>query len=207
MSSAATLAARSARVSDSALAAALVCWLAVVAAAMVGLWRYKTAPGPVSPSPARWPAESRLDRTEGRPALVMFVLPMCPCTRASLCQLNAVVPRFEGRVDAHVVFALPEGVVEEWRRGGSWDQAASIPGVRVHADPGEREARLFGAKTSGYVVLYDRGDRLSFSGGITASRGHEGDNPGADALAALLGGERAQLVSWPVFGCPLENPR
>jgi hypothetical protein len=70
-----------------------------------------------------------------------------------------------------------------------------------------QEAKLFGAKTSGDVLLFGANGKLIFAGGITASRGHEGDNPGADAMLKALGESRRNKVSTttatPVFGCSL----
>lgn len=174
--------------------------------AMGGLWKYKNAPGEQSDAPARWPAESRIERDPGLPTLVMFAHPMCPCTRASLSELRAIMSEFQGRVAAHVLFAMPDGVSPAWSAEDSWAAAASIPGVRVQRDEGEREAVLFGAKTSGHVVLYvDAGDLL-FRGGITSSRGHVGDNPGRARLTAILRQPSTKRADSPVFGCPLEEP-
>ncbi len=70
-----------------------------------------------------------------------------------------------------------------------------------------QEAKLFGAKTSGDVLLFGANGKLIFAGGITASRGHEGDNPGADAMLKALGESRRNKVTTttatPVFGCSL----
>ena len=47
------------------------------------------------------------------------------------------------------------------------------------------------SKTSGQVVVYDAKGALLFSGGITAARGHMGDNAGRDRITALLRGDTA----------------
>jgi len=65
------------------------------------------------------------------------------------------------------------------------------------------EARRFGVETSGQTLLYDAGGRLIFSGGITGSRGHAGDNAGEAALVALLTSGQADRRATSVFGCPL----
>jgi hypothetical protein len=45
---------------------------------------------------------------------------------------------------------------------------------------------------------------LAFSGGITDSRGHEGDNDGADAILEIVSGPGVRAVArTPVFGCTL----
>jgi hypothetical protein len=64
----------------------------------------------------------------------------------------------------------------------------------------------FGAATSGEALLYGPDGRLEFAGGITSSRGHEGDNPGADRIVSLVTTGSAELATAPVFGCPLNTP-
>lgn len=52
-------------------------------------------------------------------------------------------------------------------------------------------------------MLYGADGRLLFSGGITGSRGHSGDNEGRRAIVSLLTGEGAYKSDTPVFGCSL----
>ena len=70
-------------------------------------------------------------------------------------------------------------------------------------DEGGVEASRFGAATSGQAILYDGDGRLVFSGGITAARGHFGDNAGSQALARLLIDGMPSRPHTPVFGCAL----
>jgi hypothetical protein len=77
--------------------------------------------------------------------------------------------------------------------------------VTIHFDQGGREAGLFGAATSGQTDLYDAHGTLKFSGGITAARGHAGDNAGRDALAAWISTGTAHRPGAPVFGCALAD--
>ena len=42
---------------------------------------------------------------------------------------------------------------------------------------------------------------LTFSGGITAARGHQGDNDGRRSVLASLAGTATGLPMTPVFGC------
>ena len=65
------------------------------------------------------------------------------------------------------------------------------------------EAELFGAKTSGHATLYGTGGQLLFEGGITGSRGHQGDNAGVSSIAKLLAGEKPDVKGTDVFGCGL----
>jgi hypothetical protein len=73
--------------------------------------------------------------------------------------------------------------------------------VTVVSDSGGIEAGLFGAEASGATLLFDAQGGLLFSGGITASRGHAGENAGENAVVSLINGERAPLSRTFVFGC------
>jgi hypothetical protein len=77
-------------------------------------------------------------------------------------------------------------------------------------DEGGVEARGFAARASGDVLLYSPAGKLLFQGGITGSRGHEGDNYGLSRLADLLAvpaAESAIPVTSRIFGCELAPVR
>lgn len=140
----------------------------------------------------------------------MLAHPLCPCTRASLGELSLVMAKAQGRLDAFVLFLKPEGTGKDWEQGELWRAAAAIPGVTVLRDEGGAQAERFGAVTSGQVLFYDAGGTLRFSGGITAARGHAGDNAGRAAVEALLGADappREGMAGHAVFGCALDDPR
>ncbi len=89
--------------------------------------------------------------------------------------------------------------------GRSWDLAGRVQNTERLIDERGVEARRFGAMTSGYVVVYDAGGHLAFSGGITGSRGHVGDNVGRRQVLAVLHGDSTQPTH-AVFGCALHDP-
>jgi hypothetical protein len=64
-------------------------------------------------------------------------------------------------------------------------------------------ASRLGAETSGHTFLFAADGRLLFSGGITESRGHAGDNAGESAIVSLLNNNHAQRNQTFVFGCAL----
>jgi hypothetical protein len=138
--------------------------------------------------------------------LVMFAHPQCPCTRAGLGELQKIVERCGGRVRAHVIFYKPQGASDAWEHSDLWKSAAALPGVEVQCDEHGTEASLFGASTSGFVVLYDEQGQLCYNGGITSERGHSGDNEGESAIIAILNGQPPRLTAMPVFGCSLSRP-
>jgi hypothetical protein len=178
-------------------------WLIGAVAGLSVLWKYDNAPGTGAEAPARWPADSVLARTPGQPTLVLLAHPQCSCTPASLAELAEVLARARTRPRTYVLFLRPEGLEDEWVQTDLWRTAASIPGVTLVRDDNGREARRFGTATSGQTLLYDGDGALRFSGGITGSRAHAGDNAGRQSLVALLSGERPDRVATNVFGCPL----
>jgi hypothetical protein len=178
-------------------------WLIAAAAGLAVLWRYDNAPGTAANAPARWPASSVLEHRAGEPTLVLLAHPQCSCTPASLAELAEVLARARTRPKTYVVFLKPEGFADDWVHGSLWKTAASIPGVTLIRDDDGREAQRFGGATSGQTLLYDAGGALRFSGGITGSRAHAGDNAGRRSLVALLSGADPDRAATNVFGCPL----
>lgn len=188
------------------LAAGVVLWLSVVVAATVWMTAYSSTPGNSGKPPTDWPAQSRIPVQAGQPTLVMFAHPRCPCTRASLGELERLMARAPGKFAAHVLFLQPAGTEPGWTQTDLWRKAAAIPGVTVQQDDAGVEARRFHSETSGSVVFYDAGGHLEFQGGITLARGHEGDNPGSEAILASLREPQSVLGATPVFGCSLFKP-
>lgn len=135
--------------------------------------------------------------------MLVFAHPRCPCSRATLGELAVLMAQAHGRVQAHVWFYRPENLPPGWEKTDLWHSAAAIPGVSVACDVGGAEARHFHARVSGQTLLYAADGRCRFSGGITAARGHSGDNGGRSAVLALLDHAAMESVTAPVFGCAL----
>lgn len=132
----------------------------------------------------------------------MVLHPECPCSHASLDELQVLDARAPGGFLALVLFEQPAGSTDDVTSRGLWRDASRIPGVVTKLDLGGVEGRAFGAHVSGQTFLYAVDGRLLYSGGLTQARGHEGDNDGLAALTGLLrGGPSASTA--PVFGCPL----
>jgi hypothetical protein len=178
-------------------------WVFAVGAGLAKVLRYENTPGLSEQTPPDWPRATHLPQPTGRPSLVVFAHPRCPCTRATMSELARIMAQCEGKLDASVVFFLPQSSDPEWEQTELRREAAAIPGVRVLDDKDGQEARCFGAGTSGQTMLYDASGHLLFSGGITAARGHEGDNAGSDAILSLVNSGRADLSKTPAFGCSL----
>ena len=180
-------------------------WLLVVGGGLSVLWGYENTPGVAASPPPMWPVESQIQRAADGDTLVMLVHPHCPCTRATLGELASIMAHCQGRLKAYVLFLKPTGFSDDWEKTDLWQSAASIPGVYALVDDGGAQANRFHAATSGQTILYDKDGHLIFSGGITASRGHSGDNAGRSAIVSLVNGGSAESAETFVYGCPLFN--
>src|SRR5206468_3960171 len=137
---------------------------------------------------ASWPEDCQVVRRANLPTLLVFAHPQCPCTRATISELERLAAHCVDRLQIVVAFlSLPE-LGEEWTHSALWDSAAAIPGVELRADRDGAIARQFGIDASGQTLLYDAAGRLVFEGGITGSRGHAGDNEGEDAVVEFVHG-------------------
>lgn len=188
---------------SSRLAAWVALWLLATGGGFALLNVYASTPGPDASGPSAWPSESRLALDSDKPTLLLFLHPLCPCSKATLEEFSRLLASHQDDVTARIVFVQPAGLPAERVQGSLWREAARLPGVDLQVDEEGREAGLFGATTSGCAQLFAPSGELLFSGGITISRGHAGDNPGQDSLAALLMGHTPQVRLTPVFGCSL----
>jgi hypothetical protein len=184
--------------------ALITVWAIAVAFGLHALMTYKGKAGAAGQTPDIWPSNELMAAPSKKPLLVMFAHPRCPCTKASLGELELLVARAPDKFEAAVLFYEPEKGSGAWSNTASIDIARNIPGVRVLLDKEGQVAKRFAAETSGQTALYSAKGKLLFSGGITGSRGHLGENQGFDAIL--------QLVSHPsplpqkttkVFGCGL----
>lgn len=182
-------------------------WCATVGAGLLALSAYATSPGDPGARSGRWPADSPIARHCDRPTMLLFLHPRCPCSRASVAELERIVATAGDRVAAHVIVFKPTGAPASWVRTGVWAHASAIPGIEIWTDEGGFVARRFGAATSGQVLLYDAAGRLTFQGGITVSRAHQGESLGGAAVSRLIVSEANAITCSPVFGCPLLRTR
>jgi hypothetical protein len=197
------LGARAAALRVAAVVAVCIGCAVVIASGVVLLLQYENAPGDAGDTPSQWPEGSVLALDATRPTLVVCAHPRCPCTRATIGELERLMARLQGKIVSHVLFFTPSDAPLQWVRTDLWNSAERIPGVAVHSDPGGIDARKFGAVTSGHTVLYSRGGDLMFHGGITGSRGHAGDNAGSLAIESLLRDGVSDQTQTYVYGCPL----
>jgi hypothetical protein len=181
-------------------------WLVSVISGLGVVWAYENRPGSKANAPHDWPVHSTLVAASDRPTLLFVAHPQCTCTRASIDELAEALARAPQHPKTYVLFLRPAVFEPGWAQTDLWRSAAALPNVTVVRDDDGIEARRFGVETSGQTLLYDRDGALIFSGGITGSRGHAGENAGELALVSLLTHGRADRTGTNVFGCPLFTP-
>jgi hypothetical protein len=191
---------------------ALALWIAAIALGWVWLQRYDFAVNAPLPQGIveQWPANSAIARQPGRPTVVLFMHPRCPCTRATLGELERMYTNIAGAApvapDTIIVSTVPADADDAWLSTVTIERAQQLPEARLFVDRDGHEAARFGATTSGTVMVFDAAGHRQFAGGVTASRAHEGDNAGRDAVTQVLQGETSQLRELPAFGCRLCLP-
>jgi hypothetical protein len=180
----------------------------------VGVWLWMTAYGFKTYKTTDnfrytgWPTSSRISRADDRPTLLFFIHPRCPCTRASVAEIERLLAGHsltERQLPAVVVVAtIPSQAPMEWRDTNTLQRAMHLPNATLFWDYGGEESKLFGAIASGTVMLHRQDGTRTFAGGVTAARGHEGDNVGSERLfEALVDNHSRPLEPTPAFGCRL----
>lgn len=180
-------------------------WSMGVAGGFVLILNRAFTPGEVGLTPSEWPAHVSLPLSESTQTLVMFAHPKCPCSAASLTELENALSQTPGRASVSIVFYEPAKGDSSWRETPTVRQAAKIPGARLVWDRNGRIAKAFGANTSGHVVLYDAEGGLKFSGGVTVMRGHLGPCQGQKSLRAAQEGESSLSLTSDVYGCTIRD--
>jgi hypothetical protein len=181
-------------------------WLLASATGLLLLADYDSKPGGAAHPPLQWPGGVSLQRNPLKPALILFLHPHCPCSRASVSELARLVRSHPGAFDIHVVFNRPAEVAVDWPQSDIWKSTSADPGLDVVVDHGGLLTGQFGVKTSGQVLIYDGRGSLRFNGGITAGRGHPGESVGGMLVKAIAEGRGTEgSAGCPTFGCPLSG--
>jgi hypothetical protein len=176
-----------------------ILWLSILTVGFALVIDYHTRPGVAAAAPRHWPTASALTLSQQGATLVMFIHPQCPCSNASLLELEALLKQTATPSRSFIVLV---NSLADHSPTETWATAHGMTGVTVVSDTSGRETELFGSQTSGDLFVFDRDGRLTFQGGITAGRGHVGQGVSSQtAKEAILHGRA--LERRPVFGCPL----
>lgn len=179
-------------------------WLGLGAGGYTWLVRYSSTVGETSPAPRTLPFPRATDTASARPQLLLALHPRCPCSLATVRELAKILTRAPNAGDVTVLMYKPASEPDSWLQGALFDECRRM-NCQIRPDPDGNLAASLGSLTSGQVLLYAADGTLRYQGGITISRGHEGDNAGEGAVTEILRGSRALHGSMPVFGCPIQQ--
>lgn len=180
-------------------------WAGLLFTGHLVLFEYEMTAGPLGNSKRIFPEKSSVQLTHGRQNIILFLHPACPCSAASVDEFHELMREGENDSVGKVVFFMPVDRESEWSLLPLISSVKRIPNVSVTYDATGDQAELFGATTSGHVFIYDARGILQFSGGITASRGHTGDNKNLDIAKNTIIARSPKFATTPVFGCSLRG--
>ena len=135
---------------------------------------------------------------------MIFLHPRCPCSAASLEELNKLILKTQGRLYPTAVLPYYEDI-HDWLNTSLVRHLKQNPYIHEFIDKNNSEIKRFGVKTSGHALLYNDTGKLIYSGGITGARGQAGDNIGTSGVFMSLVNNTASQIKAPVFGCMLSN--
>lgn len=186
-----------------AFRAVLTGWSLLVCTGVLLLGHYSNNPGKAAAAPDVWPGSVEMALSEEKPTLLVLLHPQCSCSRSTLRELERLMAVVGDEVDTRAVFFDASSMDSDWVEGDLWEIARAIPHVTSFRDTDGQLIKQFGAFTSGQTLLYDTTGKLLFKGGITPSRGHEGDNKGKQYLLAILRNQVIETNESLVFGCSI----
>ena len=182
-------------------------WVVGAAVGIFALSDYSATQGMPARADSTWPDPPGIDFPEHGGCVLMFAHPRCPCTRASLAELDNLMRDLESK--ATVVFWQPPAGSSEWCDSDLIQFARRSTRLQVFLDEGGQVTSLFGGRTSGTCLVFDRTGTLRFNGGVTAGRGHRGKTAAHQQIAAILRKDDSSVgpssqQSFPVFGCAIQ---
>jgi hypothetical protein len=172
-------------------------WFLSLLVAFILLLKYSITPGEAAIQ-SKWPVNSSLKRDESLPTLVIFLHADCPCSKASVSELEKIT----------VLFYKPQFETDQSVKDSSLWKRLLDTRANLLIDNDGVESKLFNSKTSGQTFLFSPEGSMIFSGGITESRGHEGESIGEDIILQYVNNRESiknKLTAF-VFGCSLPNP-
>jgi hypothetical protein len=184
----------------------ILTWFVMIGTGFYWILEYETTSGSAETAPPHWPVDNSLVHHASLANLLVAVHPHCPCTRATIDEMEQLMAHEPERLVAHVLVYRPRTAPSGWERTDHWHRLVAIPGVEVWPDEEGAQAKQFGAISSGHCLLYDGKGRLVFSGGLTNARGHAGASNGRRIILAFLRNGAANETVTPVYGCPLFDP-
>ena len=181
----------------------IVTWLAMVCVGMFGLTAYANYSEPAPHVTKEWLETSSIERSRNQGQLIAFIHPRCSCSRATVRQLMQLTSQATGSFDVSFQFFCPSSQPRSWVKTPLWEMASTLPNAQCEIDWDGTEAQLHGVNTSGHVLFFDEQGTCQFNGGVTISRGHDGESVALKTLSLIVNQRHTSFVEYPVFGCAL----
>ncbi|UUO05231.1 hypothetical protein M4951_17835 [Blastopirellula sp. J2-11] len=190
------------------LSAIFVGWGVAICAAWWSMTAYSYQIDGEAQSIAAWPSDSNLTLADDRPTVLLFLHPRCPCSAASLTELEQAISDTPAarKPRVLVIATVPTQYDDQWTGASNVERGKRLPNASVVFDIGGVESNKFGVASSGHVMAFASSGDLLFTGGVTESRGHAGNNVGRASLVNALTGAAFPTAKPPVFGCRLCLP-
>ncbi len=178
-----------------------IVWLTLVAFGFCSLLAFSQTPSTTST------LNRKHHETTAAWTLVIGIHPQCPCSLATISELERLHAKVNEQLRCKVYAYCPTKLSDEEQSrfldSHLIKRAEAVPNCEIVRDRQGLEAAQRGITTSGGCVLYDRTGTPRFQGGITPSRGHEGDNLGSRSILAMIRGNDSEVTQTPVYGCLL----
>ena len=181
----------------------IVAWGITVLGGVLAVTAYSNSPGTQLDTGYEWPTGSTITLHSHLPTILLFVHPKCPCSLATVRELQRSLGSDSDAMSIQIGLYCPEDSEGSWTDTRLKRLAEQAFANSTFVDQNGTEAKRFGAITSGHVLAFSPTGRRLFRGGVTSARGHEGDNLGVEALRKIVAGEPNSCTTTPVFGCPI----
>ena len=172
-------------------------WIALLIAGYYGLTEYTYKPT----DPKRLVEERTYEKGDCW-RLVIAVHPQCPCTHATVSELERLLGQHGNSMEC-IAYVFCPGSDFSFAETLLVERIRRMPFTKIEHDIDGTQASKYFLDTSGECILFDESGQPCFRGGLTYSRGHEGYNAGSQSIAMLVSGERTSLIETPVYGCSI----
>jgi hypothetical protein len=150
-----------------------------------------------------WPSSLEPTDRDGRIRVILFAHPLCPCTRATIAELDEALGSRRTNVNTTIVFVTAGLAEPDIYDSPTVAAARRLLNVTLRFEDNTAFASRIGATTSGELFVFDGAGKRVFHGGITAGRGHRGRSPGRERFEQALEGILVDHEESPLFGCRL----
>lgn len=193
------------KIKELTLIALVTIWAIFIGIGFVSMADYSSRPGSPANITVEFPENLPSNEKNNLPKIFVFFHPKCPCSSATISELEHLIADTQNLAVTTVFFYKPVNESDEWVKTNLWETAKQIPTVEIEI-MNEDEMSKFGVITSGQTIVYDSQDNLIFSGGITVGRGHEGESLGRKSIENYLKTGEIETDKTAVFGCILTSP-